>query len=160
MNRTLASVLGALAIAVAAPAFAETQTYFGFQIGIGNAPPPPRVEFVSRPRMLVEPETQVMVLNDDPGYDMFRYRSCYYVSDNGYWYRSRSYRGPFVVVDVRRVPRPVFEVPANRWHHRRAEWGDNRGAGERHGNRGRGRGMGRGHERAGDARDYQDHDNR
>ncbi len=112
------SLATVLALGVAIPALAETNTYFGFQIGVGNAPPPPRVVYTRAPRMVRVPQSEVLVLSDDPGYDMFRDGSMYYVSDNGYWYRSRSYRGPFVVVDARSVPRRVYDVPADRWHHR------------------------------------------
>jgi hypothetical protein len=36
---------------------------------------------------------------------------------NGYWYRARSHRWPFAVIDARRVPRALFAVPASHWKH-------------------------------------------
>ncbi len=100
------------------PASAETRTYFGFRIDFGNAPPPPRVEFVRAPRMVMVPGMRVMVLGEqDPGYDMFRYGSWYYVCNDGYWYRARSFRGPFGWIDARKVPRPMFDVPGRHWRH-------------------------------------------
>lgn len=108
-------VIAALSALVTTPALAET--YFGFQIGINDAPPPPRVYFRERPRVVFLPQTRVYVVRD-AGYDMFRYGRYWYVSDDGYWYRSRSYRGPFRVVDARHVPRPIYMVPANHWRHR------------------------------------------
>jgi hypothetical protein len=118
MSLATALFLAGLAIAVSVPASAETNTYFGFQIGIGNAPPPPQVVYTSPPQMDRERGSRVSYLRDDPGYDMFHYGKWYYMNSNGNWYRSRNYRGPFVSCDVRRVPRQVFSVPDQRWHHR------------------------------------------
>ena len=123
MKRTMMSVatalaLAGLAVAASMPAPAETDTYFGFQTGVGNAPLPPRVVFREAPRMRTDPRSGVRFLADDPGYDMFRYSSWYYISSNGYWYRSPGYRGPFRALDATRVPREVLDVPAEYWHHR------------------------------------------
>ena len=120
----------ALALALAAPASAET--YFGFHIGIGNAPPPPTVVFRHEPEVVFVRTAGVYVVDSPYDCDMFRYGAYYYISDNGYWYRARSYRGPFRVIDVRYVPRPVFHVPARHWkrHWRNnhvAHWDHDRG---------------------------------
>lgn len=118
-----ALAVAALGLVIAGSASAHTSTYFGFQIGIGNAPPPPRVVFAGPPPMYCEPDTRVYVVNDDyddyygDDCDVFRYGPDWYLCSDGYWYRSRSYRGPFMVIDVRYVPRPIFYVPANHWHH-------------------------------------------
>jgi hypothetical protein len=119
MKRTIGmGWVAVLMLAAPMAASAASQTYFGFQIGIGNAPPPPRVEFTRQPKMVLVPSCRVRVLAEaDPGYDMFLYGSWYYVQKDGYWYRSRQFRGPFKVIDVRRVPRSVFDVPGDRWHH-------------------------------------------
>ncbi len=117
MKRTMIGMAVLLALALSASAPAHADTYFGFQVGIGNAPPPPRVAYTSPPRMERDARSQVQFLADDPGYDMFRYGSSYYICAQGYWYNSRNYRGPFYAIDVRRVPRQVFSVPPERWHH-------------------------------------------
>ena len=107
MRRTIMLLmLGALALAGSASA--RTNTYFGFQIGVGNAPPPPRVVYYSEPDVMMVPGTQVYYVDNSAGYDEFRYGPYYYICNDGYWYRGRSYRGPFRVVDVRSVPRVVF----------------------------------------------------
>jgi hypothetical protein len=36
---------------------------------------------------------------------------------DGYWYRARRYQGPYIAVDVRRVPYAVVSVPERNWHH-------------------------------------------
>ena len=154
----------ALAILMGAAGHAEahSRTYFGFQIGITNAPPPPRVVYYEEPDVVLIPRTRVYVVEDDYGYDMFRYGRYWYVMDDGYWYRSRGYDGPYRVIDVRYVPRPVFYVPARHWHHhpryvsaqyryegrryydgRRYVDRDRHGDGGR--NKGHGHGKGRGH---------------
>jgi hypothetical protein len=56
-------------------------------------------------------------VSDDYGYDVFRYGVYWYVFDDGYWYRARTYRGPFVVVSARYVPAAVINVPPRYWRH-------------------------------------------
>jgi len=104
-----------LGLALAAPAAAETQTYFGFHIGIGNAPPPPRVVFRYEPEVVYVRSAGVYVVNSPYDYDIFRYGGYYYTCHDGYWYRARSHRGAFRAIDVRYVPRRVFSVPERHW---------------------------------------------
>ncbi len=132
------SVSLALALGLATSASAGSRTYFGFQIGIANAPPPPVLVFHEDPECDYVPSTRVYVVENPYDYDMFRYGGYYYVCDDGYWFRAHSYRGPFVVVDARHVPRPVYYVPEGRWKH---YWRDERyehdrgwhGRGHKHG---------------------------
>ena len=108
-----------LAVALAAPAAAHAETYFGFQIGVSNAPPPPRVVVYDEPEVAYVTQSRVYVVEDrQVDYDVFRYGGHYYACNDGYWYRARSYRGPYRVVDVRQVPRAIFYVPAGHWKHR------------------------------------------
>jgi hypothetical protein len=119
----------ALGVLITTPALAET--YFGFRLGITNAPPPPRVYFREQPRVVFVPESRVYVVRN-ADYDMFRYGRFWYLTRGGYWYRARSYRGPFRVVDARYVPGPIYSVPAQHWRHRRwdgdryGDWDRNR----------------------------------
>ena len=147
-----------LAIAVAltgqtAPAHAQTQTWFGFQVGVsgGNAPPP--VIFRSEPRYIVVDDVQV-VDDDRCDDDVFRANNSWWRLRGGYWYRAASWRGPWMSIDVRRVPERVLVVPARHWkHHPRhgREGRDGRTVivvrdrdGDRHGRR---HGKGHGHDR-------------
>jgi len=142
---SLALLAAALTMLPAASASAA-QTYFGFSIGIASAPPPPRVYFRDPPDVVLVPSTRVYVVDTDYDYgmDMFRYGRFYYVMRSGYWYRGRTYRGPFQVVDVRYVPRQILYVPASHWkHHPRGGW-PGRGHGDRDHDRGRDRGDHRG----------------
>jgi len=142
--------LAILALALAAPVSAETRTYFGFQIGVSNAPPPPTFVFRAQPEVVFEPSSRVYIVEDAPfGDDMFRYGGWWYVcTDNGWWYRSRSYRGPFRAVDVRMVPERVFTVPAGNWKHHWSNRSHDRNDvawGPKWRNRGNGHGRGHGH---------------
>lgn len=114
---TLIAALAAVLSLGASQALAA-RTYLGFTVGISNAPPPPVITFRTAPRMVLVPDTRVYVVDDpryDVGYDLFRSGGTWYVYDNGYWYRSTSYRGPYRVVDVRYVPRNVLRVPPGHW---------------------------------------------
>lgn len=111
--------LGSLvACGLAVPVLAGAHTSVGVSVSIGNAPPPPVMVIREQPRVMVVPGS-VYVVDDDYGlpYDMFRYGTYWYVYNDDYWYRARSYRGPFTVVEARYVPRPIWSVPERRWRH-------------------------------------------
>jgi hypothetical protein len=50
-------------------------------------------------------------------YDLYRYGDYWYYVDDGYWYRSSSWRGPFVEIRVSAVPRTLISVPVRYRHH-------------------------------------------
>lgn len=135
----------------AVPLHAETQTWFGFQVGVsgGNAPPP--VVFRSEPRVIFVNDVQV-VDDDRCDEDVFRADNMWWRLRGGYWYRAGSWRGPWVGVDVRRVPERVLIVPADHWKHHPRYYRRNVVVGRDHDrgryrddDRGRGRGRGHGH---------------
>ena len=118
IGRIAAGVGLALLLASCAPLEMGDGTYFGFSItGVTSAPPPPRVVRVHGDDDVV-PGTRVYVVRD-PGADcdMFRYGSSFFMYYGGYWYRSEDAGDRFVAIDVRRVPKPVLEVPEGRWRH-------------------------------------------
>ncbi len=101
-------------------AWASGRTSLGLTVSIGNAPPPPVIVIREQPHCVVVPGSTVYVVEEDQDeipYDMFRYGVFWYVYNNDYWYRARGYRGPFVAVDVRYVPRAIITVPARHWKH-------------------------------------------
>ena len=102
-------------VATSTSCAAPGTTYYGFTVGVTNAPPPPRIVRVE-PTLMLVPGTSVYVATNYE-YDMFRYSGRYYLLYDGYWYRSSSYAGTFVSVDVRSVPRQIVEVPARHWKH-------------------------------------------
>jgi len=102
----------------AAPAFAEIETYFGFQVGIRNAPPPPMVAFEAEPKLIRVPESRVYVVRrSEFDRDLFHYGGAWFLYSDGFWYRGSSYSGPFRALDVRVVPSAVLRVPPQRWKH-------------------------------------------
>ena len=105
-----------LAVAAAGPAWAETHGSIAVRLNIGNAPPPPVVVYREAPPVVVVPHSAVYVVRDDRcRYDFFRYGVYWYIWNDGYWYRSRAYRGPFAVVHPRYVPAAVWDVPSRHW---------------------------------------------
>jgi hypothetical protein len=143
-RRTVLALLAVLALH-ASPSHAETR--FGFQIGISGGSAPPLV-FTSEPRYVVVNEVRV-IRDDRCDDDVFMADRAYWRMHDGYWYRSGSWRGPWVVVDVRRVPERVLVVPARYWRHHPKHRDKGRTVvvvrdhDDDHG-RGRGRGRGRG----------------
>ncbi len=117
MKRMVLALL-VCALSAAGSVSAETQIYYGFQIGITNAPPPPRIVYQEAPGVVIVPDTKVYVVErGDNDCDFFRYGNYWYVTTGGFWYRAGGYRGPFKVVDVRNVPRAILAVPAKHWKH-------------------------------------------
>jgi len=115
MRRLWIFAAALVALSPAQPLHAETQTWFGFQVGISGGTPPP-VVLRSEPTVVVV--NDVYVVNDDRcDDDVFRTDNVWWRLRGGYWYRSPSWRGPWIAVDVRRVPERVLVVPARHWKH-------------------------------------------
>ena len=108
----------AFALCLALPAFAATD--FRVRVNLGNAPPPPVVYVNHAPRTVWLPAARVSVVSDpDFDDDYFQVGAYWYVYRAGYWYRARSWRGPFTVIDDRYVPTSITMVPARHWRHSR-----------------------------------------
>ena len=106
-----------VALAITCVSCASGPTHYGFQLDVRSAPPPPRVVIVDEPDLVVVGSGVYVVSNAGPDYDMFRYGSTYYLCYDGYWYRSSSLSGRFVVVEMQSVPQQVVSVPARHWKH-------------------------------------------
>lgn len=111
-------LVAALALAtLAGRADAQTSTWFDFQVGIrGGSPPPPAIVFVGEPRYVMVDDVRV-IRDDRCDDDLFMVDRAYWRMRGGVWYRSASWRGPWVVIDVRRVPERVLILPASYWRH-------------------------------------------
>ncbi|NTW51831.1 MAG: hypothetical protein HGB22_04515 [Chlorobiaceae bacterium] len=77
----------------------------GRVIVVPEPPPPPRHRFhiENRPRFLYTPPLGFYVSVDGP-YDIVYYEDRYYVYDDGRWYWSSEYNGPWDYIDDRRLP--------------------------------------------------------
>ena len=114
------ATLAFLLVGAELPATPGAALYYGFTIGITNAPPAPVVHAEAEPRLVRCTDAMVYVVRDDDfdcNGDTFRYGQYWFVYSGNFWYRARSYRGPFVVIDVRKVPRAVLGVPRKMWKH-------------------------------------------
>jgi hypothetical protein len=116
MKRLIA--LSALAMVATMTSASLAATNIDVSIGIGNAPPPPVVVVREEPRLVFVPGSSVYVVSDRRwDYDTFRYGVYWYAYRGGYWYRARTWRGPYATVVSSRVPRAIINVPSRHWKH-------------------------------------------
>ena len=126
MKRILMIVAALASVAFAvAPSPAQARTSVGISVNIGDPYRGASFRFQSAPDLVLIPATRVYYVDnydDYYGCDVYRYGSWWYLVDDGYWYRSRSYSGPFYAVDYDYVPQVFFSfynVPT-RYH---SHWG-------------------------------------
>ena len=116
----LAAVLTPLLVA-GYPAPQAKAADVGLSIRIGDHYRGDRLRFRSRPRFVVVPGTRVYYI-EDSDMDVYRYGGWYYAFDDGRWYRATSYRGPWIYVRGRSVPRPIYTVPTDYRRHWRGDY--------------------------------------
>jgi hypothetical protein len=112
---SLGLAAGALAGCLWAPTVGA-QASGEVQVRLGDAPPPPAVVFRKEPEVILIPQSRVYYV-PQLKYDLFRYGRYWYINNQGYWYRARSYRGPFTNVDQNRIPRSITRVPSKYHKH-------------------------------------------
>jgi len=78
--------------------------------------PAPVVVFDEEPEVVLVPGSRVYYV-DHRGYDLYRYGRYWYINDAGFWFRASSYRGQFVGIELRHVPRSITVVPARYRQH-------------------------------------------
>ena len=120
----------------------DAQAEVSIRIGGGR---PPSFILDTRPSFIELPGMGFSVSIGSP-YDILYYGNMYYIIQDGVWYRSAYYRGPWIVVSERNLP---YKIRRHRWddirrtrdvEYRKYEYRDNR---DRR-----------------DNRDYRDNDNR
>jgi len=100
-----------------------------FTLRIGDRYRGPNLGFYDMPNMVRVRGTGGLYYVQDSDYDVYRYANYWYLNYNGDWYRASSYRGPWVFVGYRSVPRVVYTVPTEyrrRWtdyRDRHYNWG-------------------------------------
>src|SRR6185436_858078 len=93
-----------------------------FTLRIGDRYRGPNLGFYDMPNMVRVRGTGGLYYVQDSDYDVYRYANYWYLNYNGDWYRASSYRGPWIFVGYRSVPRVVYTVPTNY----RRRWSDYR----------------------------------
>jgi hypothetical protein len=94
-----------LALLVASPALAQIEISVQLPTITFNAPPP---------LVVVQPGVQVVEDHDD---EIFFVDSFYWVRRGPRWYRTRDYRGGWVVVEGARVPPTLVRLPPGQYRH-------------------------------------------
>jgi hypothetical protein len=86
-------------------------TAFGVSLRIGDRYRGPDLGFYDEPRLRPVRGAYGVYYVQDSRNDVYRYGNAWYMNYNGDWYRATSYRGPWVFVGYRSVPRQVYMVP-------------------------------------------------
>ena len=79
------------------------------RIRVGDPYPGAALKFRGEPVLRAIPDTKVYVA---PGRNLYRYGRYWYFVEDGYWFRARSWTGPFIHIHSKSVPRPVRTLPA------------------------------------------------
>ena len=87
-------------------------------VEVEQPPPAPVIALREVPRVTCIEGSGVCVVSDPRvDLDCFRYGVWWFAWHQGWWYRARSHRGPFVPIATRSVPRAIFTVPSECWKH-------------------------------------------
>jgi len=150
----LASLVGitALGLGLAGPAYGDNFS-LGVQstnlnLGITIGPMPPPLVVVPAPVVVAPgPPPPVVYIAPSLPYNYFVYQNSSYLDYEDHWFRGRHYNGPWTVLSIAQVPRPVLPVPVEQYRERPPHWkhhGPPPWAHERHEARGHGRGHAKG----------------
>ena len=150
----LTSLLGTLVmgLVLAGPAYGDNFS-LGVQttnlnLGITIGPTPPPLVVLPAP-VVVAPGPPPPVVYTAPSlpYNYFVYQKSYYLYYEDHWFRGRHYNGPWRVLSIAQVPRPVLAVPVEQDRERPPHWAQHgpppwahERARERHETRGHGHG--------------------
>jgi hypothetical protein len=128
----LASLLGAAAMGLGLPGSASANSLsIGVQtnnlnLGINLGPTPPPLVAVPAPVVVAPgppgPPPPVVYTAPSLPYNYFVYQNVYYLYREGYWLRARHYGGPWTVISIAQVPRPVLVVPVEHYRERPPHW--------------------------------------
>ena len=107
MRRSLAVGVALLAVAASPLMAGPARAHVNVNIG---APPAPAIVVPAPPRLVIVPSTPVFYA-PEVGYNYFVYENQHYIFRDGRWFAARTYRGPWRLVAVNRIPRPLAAVP-------------------------------------------------
>ena len=89
---------------------AQARTSVSVGLHFGDRYDGPAPYWRDEPRIVVVPGTRVYYISDSD-YDIYRCGRYWYMNADARWYRSRSYRGPWIYVGYRVVPTEISYVP-------------------------------------------------
>lgn len=107
LSATLAGLL--LAAGLGAPGASAGEVNVGIHIGV-PAPAPPPIVLASPPRLVVVPGTPVLYA-PEVQVNLFSLGGHFYTLHGDTWFVAASHKGPWKVVHVDHVPRPLLAVP-------------------------------------------------
>lgn len=117
MRRIL--LLSSLLVGLVAFGSKPANAAISLDIHVGDRAP---VAYVyEQPRGYFVPDYNVWYYQNSD-YDMYRYGNVWYMNDGGYWYSSRSWRGPFVGVRYASVPTQIIRIPSRYHRQTRGYW--------------------------------------
>jgi hypothetical protein len=116
MKRNLYALAAAALLAATVTATANAATSVDVRVAVGDPYRGATLTFSNQPDVVLVPDTKVYyVRNRDC--DLYRYGTYWYFVEDGFWYRSASWRGPFRHVRDTTVPRSVVMVPVRYRRH-------------------------------------------
>ena len=116
MKRSLYAIAAAAVLAATVTATANAGTSVDFRVSVGDPYRGATLAFRSEPDVVLVPDTKVYYVRDHDC-DLYRYGRYWYFVEDGFWYRSAAWRGPFVHVRTASVPRSVVSVPVKYRRH-------------------------------------------
>ena len=93
-----------LGLSTAQPTLAETSVALNINVGVPILKAAPEVVYVPQSQVYVAPSVE---------YNLFFFQGYWWAFHGDRWYRAGGYNGPWIIIERRLVPSPLFRVPAN-----------------------------------------------
>jgi len=121
MMKRIIVLVSMLALAGAFLSFPAPARATSFSIGMRTDSVRLGIHIGEEPRLVVVPGTPVYEAPSLP-YNYFYYGGGYYLYRGGTWFWGASYNGPWTVISIEQVPRPILRVPAEHYRERPEHW--------------------------------------
>ena len=114
-------LVGLLAVAGACLVFSAPARANSLSVGMRIDSLNLGIRIGEEPRLVVVPGTPVYEAPSLP-YNYFYYNGGYYLYREGAWFWGASYNGPWTVISIEQVPRPILRVPVEHYRERPEHW--------------------------------------